>query len=98
MHLRRATGEVKRRQQGSGPRGFSSEMTRVADADVVLTTEGCIPSTAMRGAREPPESLARGTLSEGFPTNVGDLHVSARGAVPCGRGRPKAAGTGVEES
>src|SRR3989442_5465513 len=26
---------------------------------------------------EPPESLARGTLSEGFPTNVGDLHVSA---------------------
>jgi hypothetical protein len=26
---------------------------------------------------EPPESLARGTLSEGFPTNVGDLFVSA---------------------
>jgi hypothetical protein len=26
---------------------------------------------------EPPESLARGTLSEGFPTNVGDLLVSA---------------------
>src|SRR5881628_211503 len=25
----------------------------------------------MRGSREPPESLARGTLSEGFPTNVG---------------------------
>ena len=31
----------------------------------------------MRGSREPPESLARGTLSEGFPTNVGDLLVSA---------------------
>jgi len=31
----------------------------------------------MRGAREPPESLARGTLSEGFPTNVGDLLASA---------------------
>src|SRR4030042_6253282 len=30
------------------------------------------------GLVEPPESLARGTLSEGFPTNVGDLHVSAR--------------------
>ena len=30
----------------------------------------------MRGSREPPESLARGTLSEGFPTNVGDLLVS----------------------
>src|ERR1700693_2843820 len=26
---------------------------------------------------EPPESLARGTLSEGFPTSVGDLLVSA---------------------
>jgi hypothetical protein len=26
---------------------------------------------------EPPESLARGTLSEGFPTNVGDLLISA---------------------
>jgi hypothetical protein len=26
---------------------------------------------------EPPESPARGTLSEGFPTNVGDLLVSA---------------------
>src|SRR5262245_65862371 len=29
------------------------------------------------GLDEPPESLARGTLSEGFPTNVGDLFVSA---------------------
>ena len=49
----------------------------VADADVVSVTEGCIARTAMRGSREPPESLARGTLSEGFPTNVGDLLVSA---------------------
>jgi hypothetical protein len=47
---------------------------------------------------EPPESLARGTLSEGFPTNVGDLLVSAAAAVPRGQGRPKTAGTDAEES
>ena len=33
----------------------------------------------MRGCHEPPESLARGTLSEGFPRNLGELLVS------CGR-------------
>ena len=49
----------------------------VADADVVSLTEGCITRAARRGSREPPESLARGTLSEGFPTNVGDLLASA---------------------
>jgi hypothetical protein len=43
----------------------------VADADAVSPAEGCIAGTVMRGSREPPESLARGTLSEGFPTNVG---------------------------
>jgi len=48
-----------------------------AEADVVTSTEGSIPRTARRGSREPPESLARGTLSEGFSTNVGDLRVSA---------------------
>jgi hypothetical protein len=52
----------------------------------------------MRGFREPPESLARGTLSEGFPTNVGDLRVSADGAVPHGQGRPKTVGMGAEGS
>jgi hypothetical protein len=30
----------------------------------------------MRGCHEPPESLARGTLSEGFPRNLGELLVS----------------------
>ena len=36
----------------------------------------------MRGPGEPPESLARSTLSEGFPMNVGDLLISAnRGTV-----------------
>jgi len=47
---------------------------------------------------EPPESLARGTLSEGFPTNVGDLLVSAAAAVPRGQGRPETAGMDGEES
>jgi hypothetical protein len=48
---------------------------------------------------EPPESLARGTLSEGFPRNLGDLLVSsvqAEGLL--GRGRPETDGTGAEES
>jgi hypothetical protein len=49
----------------------------VADADVVSLTEGSIAGTVKRGPNEPPESLARGTLSEGFPTNVGDLLASA---------------------
>ena len=56
----------------SAPKSYS-----VADADVVSLTEGCIARTDRRGYREPPESLARGTLSEGFPTNVGDLLASA---------------------
>ena len=30
----------------------------------------------MRGCHEPPESVARGTLSEGFPRNLGELPVS----------------------
>ena len=70
----------------------------VADADVVSLTEGSITGTAMRGSREPPESLARGTLSEGFPTNVGDLLVSAVSGGTRGQGRPKTAGTGEEGS
>jgi len=30
----------------------------------------------MRGCDEPPESLAQGTLTEGFPRNLGELPVS----------------------
>jgi hypothetical protein len=30
-----------------------------------------------RGRQEPPESLARGTLSQGFAKNLGDLPVSS---------------------
>ena len=72
--------------------------SNVAEADAVNVAEGRIAGTGMRGSREPPESLARGTLSEGFPTNVGDLLVSALMVVPRGQGRPKTAGTGEEES
>ena len=34
--------EEKRRQRGSGPRGFSSEIYRIADAEVFESTEGYI--------------------------------------------------------
>lgn len=48
---------------------------------------------------EPPESLARGTLSQGFPRNLGGLLVSpAHAEVPRGRGRPETDGMGGEES
>ena len=33
-------------------------------------------ATVMRGCDEPPESLAQGTLTEGFPRNLGELPVS----------------------
>ena len=77
---------------------FSSEIGYVADADVVEATEGRIARTATRGSRRTAGVLARGTLSQGFPTNVGDLFVSAVMVVPRGQGRPKTAGTGEEES
>jgi hypothetical protein len=70
-----------------------------ADADVVRLTEGCITKPFMRGFVEPPESLARGTLSEGFPTNLGDLFVPAATSGGTERSREtETAGTGDEES
>ena len=57
----------------------------------------CGPKGEVRN--EPPESLARGTLSKGFSRNLGDLLVSTlQGEVPLGRGRPETNGTGEEES
>ena len=54
-----------------GPRGFSFEIYVVADAEVFETAEGNIRVTVRRGCLEPPESLARGTLSKGFSRNLG---------------------------
>jgi hypothetical protein len=94
-------GRLARRSvdnEGAGRADSAPKSVLVADADVVRRTEGCIAKAAERGFSEPPESLARGTLSQGFPTNVGDLLVSAVTGVPRSQGRPKTAGMGVEKS
>ena len=44
---------------------------------LLASRKAALRAPLCEGAREPPESLARGTLSEGFPTNVGDLLASA---------------------
>ena len=54
-----------------GCRGFSSEIYDIAEAEVFEMTEGRIQWTVMRGSKEPPESLALGTLSKGFSRNLG---------------------------
>ena len=77
----------------------------VADAEAISLAEGCIGMTVMRGHSEPPESLARGTLSQGFPRNLGDLSpppVEA-GMVPPdrngpGHGQPGCADSWSEEA
>ena len=43
----------------------------VAVAEALDLAEGSIWMTAMRGRQEPPESLARGTLSQGFVQELG---------------------------
>ena len=95
---RRATGAVKRRQQESGPRiqlrnrntwwGPTPSPQWTAASRVALG----------EGLTTPPESRARGTLSEGLPTNVGDLFISIIGVVPRPQGRPEGTGTGEEGS
>ena len=42
-----------------------------SDAETFKSVEGCIWMTVRRGCQEPPESLARGTLSKGFSRNLG---------------------------
>jgi hypothetical protein len=68
---------MKRRQQGSGPRGFSSEIVRGCVAEVVDRAEGSIWIADNARLSGTPESLARGTLSKGFSRNLGDLLVSS---------------------
>ena len=52
----------ERRQRGSRPRAFSSEINVVADAETFSLVEGSIRAADMRSGQEPPESLAQGTL------------------------------------
>ena len=68
----------KRRQRGNGPRGFSSEIYVIADAEVFESAEGRIEWTVMRGPREPPESLARGTFSQHVDYGADELDVNGR--------------------
>ena len=86
----------KRRQRGSGPRGFSSEIYLIAEAEAFETAEGNIRVTVMRGCQEPPESLALGTFSKGFSRNLGKPHglLWQHAEVVHGRGQPETAGDG----
>jgi len=52
----------------SAPKSFL-----VAEADAVIRAEGRIGGPLCEVLSEPPESLARGTLSKGFPRNLRDL-------------------------
>ena len=59
-------------REDSAPKSFV-----VARAEAVDTAEGSIWAAASARLSGAPESLARGTLSEGFSRNLGDLHVSS---------------------
>jgi hypothetical protein len=48
----------------------------VAKADAVVVAEGSTWITVTRGGQGSPESGARGTLSKGFPVNLGELAIS----------------------
>ena len=67
-------GERSVDSEEMGCRGFSSEIYDIAEAEVFKMTEGRIQWTVMRGSKEPPESLARGTFSKGFSRNLGKPH------------------------
>jgi len=60
----------------------SSEIDIFVEADAVAAAEGSIQVTDKRGHQEPPESQARGTLSKGFPRNLGQTSASL--ATICG--------------
>ena len=64
----RSVDSEKAGREGAAPKSFT-----VADVDAVSLAEDSIRTTVTRGRWEPPESLARGTLSHGFPRNLGGL-------------------------
>src|SRR5947209_18398079 len=53
----------------------------------------------MRGCDEPPDALAQGTLTDGFPRNLGELPVSCeKKAGTRNRGKPRWRGRAMEQS
>jgi len=66
--------------EGAGRVDTAPKSFLVAEADAVSLAEGRIEATGIaRSSHEPPESPARGTLSKGFPRNLGGLLSSAGG-------------------
>jgi hypothetical protein len=60
--------------EGAGRADSAPKSFIVAEADAVSLAEGSIEAAdIVRSSHEPPESLARGTLSKGFPRNLGGL-------------------------
>ena len=68
----------KRTQQGSRPRGFSSENSPDRDADAVRRAEGSTRAPVYgKGGPGSPESLDRGMLPRGFPRNPREFLISS---------------------
>jgi hypothetical protein len=73
---------AKRTQQGSRPRGFSSDIWYDRDVDAVGLAEDSTQTTdKCEVALRSPESLARGMLSTGLPVNPGGLAASPEPGV-----------------
>ncbi len=68
----------KRRQRGCGPRGFSSEIFVVAEAEAVSLSEGSIRRTVTARSSGAAGVPSPGHAFKGFPRNLGDLLVSSR--------------------
>ena len=68
---------MKRRQRGCGPRGFSSEIFLVAEAEAVSLAEGSIWTTARARSSGAAGVPSPGHAFKGFPRNLGDLLVSS---------------------
>ena len=68
----------KRRQRECGPRGFSSEILMVAEAEAVSLAEGSIWTTVRARSSEAAGVSSPGHAFKGFPRNLGDLLVSSR--------------------
>ena len=96
----RPAGE-KRRQPESGPRGFSSEIYVIADAEVFILTEGNIRAAAKgeeAGSRRvsSPRHAFKGILQElGKASSVSRRSAAGKPAV---KGNQRSLATGWEDS
>ena len=90
---------MKRRQQENGPRGFSSEIYAIADAEVLVLTEGNIRVAAIArmpeaaGVSSPRHAFIR-ILQELGKTSQSPLALNV-GEVVGGRGQPETADDGL---